>query len=99
LPIGEEIVSRHGDAVITRNSYGALGLNTPDTVFADVDVDEGGPGWLYWLYLLPIAAVGVYFSREFETARARIEKFATVRGQITPLCVMPVRGNTGFRAR
>ncbi len=67
LPIREEIVSRHGDAVITRNSYGALCLNTPDTVFADVDVDEGGAGWLYWLYLLPIAAVGVYFSREFGT--------------------------------
>lgn len=67
LPIREQIVSRHGDAVITRNSYGALCLNTPDTVFADVDVDEARSGWLYWLYLLPITAVGVYFSREFGT--------------------------------
>ena len=40
LPIREEIVSRHGDAVITRNSYGALCLNTPDTVFADVDIGD-----------------------------------------------------------
>lgn len=113
LPIREEIVSRHGDSVITRNSYGALCLNTPDTVFADVDVDEARAGWLYWLYLVPIAALGVNYSREFgtwwvlavallvglflaqvlagltarvigtmrsdpfETARARIEKFAT----------------------
>ncbi|MGI9272260.1 MAG: hypothetical protein ACR2QT_10825 [Woeseiaceae bacterium] len=67
LPIREEIVSRHGDAVITRNSYGALCLNTPDIVFADVDVDEGRPAWLYLSYLLLIAAAGVYFSREFGT--------------------------------
>src|SRR6185436_19883341 len=29
LPIREEILSRHGDVVITRNSYGARCLNTP----------------------------------------------------------------------
>ncbi|NUO75783.1 MAG: hypothetical protein HOQ32_07190 [Lysobacter sp.] len=40
LPIREEIVDRHDDAVITRNSYGALCLNTPDVWFADVDFDE-----------------------------------------------------------
>lgn len=39
LPIREEIVARHDDAVVTRNSYGALCLNTPDVVFADVDVE------------------------------------------------------------
>lgn len=39
LPIREEIVARHGDAIVTRNSYGALCLNTPDVVFADVDVE------------------------------------------------------------
>jgi len=37
VPIREQIVERHGDAVITRNSYGALCLNTPDVVFADID--------------------------------------------------------------
>lgn len=37
VPIREEIVSRHGDAVVTRNGYGALCLNTPDVLFADVD--------------------------------------------------------------
>jgi len=40
LPIREEIVDRHGEAVITRNSYGALCLNTPDVLFVDVDFDE-----------------------------------------------------------
>ena len=38
MPIREQIVARHGDVVITRNSYGALCLNTPDVLFADVDL-------------------------------------------------------------
>lgn len=37
VPIREEIVARHGDVVITRNSYGALCLNTPNVLFADID--------------------------------------------------------------
>jgi hypothetical protein len=37
VPIREEIVEEHGDWVITRNSYGALCLNTSDVLFADVD--------------------------------------------------------------
>jgi hypothetical protein len=37
VPIREEIVGRHGTAVVTRNSYGARCLNTPDVLFADVD--------------------------------------------------------------
>lgn len=42
VPIREEIVGRHGDTVVTRNSYGARCLNTPDVLFADVDF-EGRP--------------------------------------------------------
>jgi len=37
LPIREEIVERLGDSVVTRNSYGAKCLNTPNVFFADVD--------------------------------------------------------------
>lgn len=37
VPIREEIVAEHGDTIITRNSYGALCLNTPNVLFADVD--------------------------------------------------------------
>ena len=37
VPIREEIVDRPGDAVITRNGYGALCLNTPNVLFADID--------------------------------------------------------------
>lgn len=39
VPIREEILERHGDAVITRNLYGAPCLNTPDALFADIDFD------------------------------------------------------------
>ncbi len=67
LPIREEIVSRHGDAVITRNAYGALCLNTPDTVFADVDIEELRLPWVTWLYLLLFAVAGAWGSREFGT--------------------------------
>lgn len=40
IPIREEIVSRLGDTIITRNSYGALCLNTPDVFFADIDFQQ-----------------------------------------------------------
>ncbi|WP_409460215.1 hypothetical protein ACK1O1_12490 [Stenotrophomonas maltophilia] len=37
VPIREQIVQRDGDVVITRNSYGALCLNSADVLFADID--------------------------------------------------------------
>lgn len=43
LPIREQVVARHGDLVITRNSYGARCLNEPDVLFADVDVQPRLP--------------------------------------------------------
>jgi hypothetical protein len=42
VPIREEVVSRHADVVITRNSYGSLCLNTPNVLFADVDTEWHG---------------------------------------------------------
>lgn len=42
-PIREEIVSRHEDTVITRNSYGSLCLNTPNVFFADLDAQWHAP--------------------------------------------------------
>lgn len=43
LPIREEVVQRIGPNVVTRNGYGALCLNTPDVLFADID-DPLPPG-------------------------------------------------------
>jgi hypothetical protein len=39
VPIREEVLTRHGEVVITRNAYGARCLNTPDVLFADVDFE------------------------------------------------------------
>jgi hypothetical protein len=49
IPIREEIVSEHGETVITRNSYGARCLNTADVFFADVDLADREPAWMTWL--------------------------------------------------
>ncbi len=43
-PIREEILSRHGDTIITRNSYGAHCLNTPSILFADIDFTQPDTG-------------------------------------------------------
>lgn len=112
LPIREEIIKRHGDTVITRNSYGALCLNAPDVLFADVDVLQPRHtvlGWTIflavlllgiwqkielnaWWPLIAAAILGLIFSEaiakvlmemisargssRFDTAKARIERFA-----------------------
>ena len=44
VPIREEIVDRFGDAVVTRNAYGARCLNTDRVLFADIDLG-GGAGF------------------------------------------------------
>lgn len=51
VPIREQIVERHDDMIITRNSYGALCLNTPDVLFADMDFEERPSGCV-----LPLAS-------------------------------------------
>jgi hypothetical protein len=51
-PIREEIIARHDDTVITRNSYGAHCLNSPDVLFVDVDFDSEVPPKLIGLLLL-----------------------------------------------
>lgn len=42
VPIREEVLSRHGPEVVTRNSYGAQCLNTPRALFADIDFEATG---------------------------------------------------------
>jgi len=48
VPIREEIIARGDDgAILTRNLYGALCLNTPNVLFADVDFELQVPGrWI-----------------------------------------------------
>jgi hypothetical protein len=40
LPIREQILERFDDCIITRNSYGARCLNSPDVMFADIDFPQ-----------------------------------------------------------
>ncbi len=49
MPIREEIIDTHDRAVVTRNAYGALCLNTPDVLFADVDVPTTPAGQVVWI--------------------------------------------------
>jgi len=62
LPIREEIISRHGDAVITRNVYGALCLNTPDVLFADIDFAREAEFSLYIISIALIAAIAAFIT-------------------------------------
>jgi hypothetical protein len=58
VPIREEIVSREGDVVVTRNGYGALCINTPDVLFADVDFEIELPGkWMVGVMVVLICIV------------------------------------------
>jgi hypothetical protein len=60
VPIREEVVSVHGEAVVTRNIYGALCINTPNVLFADVDLSpETGVG-LFLVVALPALAVAIF---------------------------------------
>jgi hypothetical protein len=64
VPIREEIVARYGDVVITRNSYGARCLNTPDVLFADIDHPETASLRTFlgsFLLVLLVAAIAAWF--------------------------------------
>jgi hypothetical protein len=60
VPIREEIVDRIGSTVVTRNGYGALCLNTPDVLFADMDLVVSPPESLSCLLTLLFMGLGVW---------------------------------------
>lgn len=57
VPIREEIVDRHDDSVITRNGYGALCLNTPDVLFADMDAGEEDMSYRHGCLLIIVLTI------------------------------------------
>lgn len=59
VPIREEIVTRHGDAVVTRNAYGARCLNVPHVLFADIDFEDVRAGLPRVLVVAIAIAVGL----------------------------------------
>lgn len=67
FPIREEIVQECGDTVVTRNSYGALCLNTPDVLFGDIDFPASPGnrhGCLVVLLLVVVLPAAVSFGPE-----------------------------------
>ena len=64
VPIREQIIAQHDDVIITRNSYGALCLNTPDVLFADIDFEYAPRFRLYllaFLLLMLLASIGAVY--------------------------------------
>jgi hypothetical protein len=59
VPIREEVVERHGETVITRNNYGALCLNTPNVLFADIDFNAIPGAGLTWTVIALLLAAAV----------------------------------------
>lgn len=59
VPIREEIVSRHGDTIVTRNAYGARCLNTPNVLFIDIDFADGPATWLTFAIVVPLVGGAV----------------------------------------
>ena len=60
VPIREEIVERFDETVITRNSYGALCLNTPNILFTDIDIPEQSHGLFISIWFFLFLAVGFW---------------------------------------
>lgn len=64
MPIREEVLSRHGEEVITRNGYGAHCLNSPRALFADIDFKISAvsrkTGILFFILLLLSIGLGFY---------------------------------------
>lgn len=101
VPIREEIISRHGDTVITRNSYGARCLNTPDVAFADVDDELEWPlrGCFIVLAILVLGAVGFGFYTEKWSIAALLAVLSLLCSHIiTGWLFMIVTGLRGGRA-
>jgi hypothetical protein len=62
IPIREEVVCKHDEVVISRNSYGALCLNTPDVMFADIDLDYEPSSWIGASVVVFISIIGGAFA-------------------------------------
>ncbi|MDX2220680.1 MAG: hypothetical protein SF172_16800 [Burkholderiales bacterium] len=66
VPIREEVLSRHGEEVISRNAYGAHCLNSPRLLIADVDYDNPDSPrefWTVWAVVVVAAIVaGAWFA-------------------------------------
>ena len=64
VPIREEVIQYHGEAVVTRNLYGSLCINTPNVLFADIDfynVHLKQRVSAFWTYIIMILGCLHYY--------------------------------------
>jgi hypothetical protein len=61
LPIREEILMRDQENIVTRNSYGAHCLNSPNIFFADVDFEKKSSLMLATFFSITLLVVLVFF--------------------------------------
>lgn len=78
VPIREEVIERHDDIVISRNSYGALCLNTPDVMFADIDFNHHAPSKLqYFIFIiLSVLSLSTWFFTQSLLAAISVALFS-----------------------
>ena len=101
LPIREEIIDRFRNCVVTRNSYGARCLNTPDVFFADVDCFSSPFEGLGVCGMIIIASVIIGSAVGYQLSSIAIGVLATFIGAILISIVgermhrMVVRGRGG----
>ncbi len=85
VPIREEILSRHGNAVVTRNLYGARCLNTPNVLFADVDLIKGRPPVFTYLTWLLVIGIGIAVKIALSTEKS--DQFITTALVVIFYCI------------
>ena len=81
LPIREEVLSRVGEEVITRNSYGAHCLNTPRALFADIDFSDDRGGSPFGFLVNIFTTLKNCFSGQ-SSSKAPVEKDERARQRI-----------------
>lgn len=105
IPVREEVLARHGDQVITRNSYGAHCLNSPNALFADIDFESersAKPTIFAFACLLLVAAiVGLLLQNWRATVGALVAAIliAAPLGRFATWFMVTVRGGTERIAR
>jgi hypothetical protein len=105
VPVREEVLARHGEQVITRNSYGAHCLNSPNALFADIDFESersARPTLFAFIFLLVVVViVGLTLQKWSITVVALVAAImlAVPLGRFAKWCVVAVRGGAEHIAR
>jgi hypothetical protein len=101
VPIREEVVERDGETVITRNGYGALCLNTPNVLFADIDFTPHAPPvrivLVSMLSVFAVAFAALHFGFALNLLLSLVIAFFASLLIGVPLPVWWVRGSNALR--